>query len=132
MTFTLEQIRAAQTKVKTGADFPAYARELAQLGVTNYETFLGDGHTAFRGTENFHLESAPRDSLLEIAPISNADDFRSALKIHQAGQTDFPTFCLQAAEAGIEKWRVDLSGMTCTYFDKTGKEIVVEKIPMNL
>jgi hypothetical protein len=32
--FTLEQIQQAHKKVKSGADFPAYAQELTNMGVT--------------------------------------------------------------------------------------------------
>ena len=32
--FTLDQIREAHSRVKSGADFPKYARELTEMGVT--------------------------------------------------------------------------------------------------
>lgn len=35
--FTTEQIHAAHSKVKSGADFPNYIRDLKQLGVVYYE-----------------------------------------------------------------------------------------------
>ena len=41
MVFTVDQIKEAQAKVKTGADFPNYAKQLATIGVKFYETFLG-------------------------------------------------------------------------------------------
>jgi hypothetical protein len=34
--FTVEQIRAAHNKVKSGADFPAYIQEIKALGVSQY------------------------------------------------------------------------------------------------
>ncbi len=43
--FILDQIEAAHSKVKSGADFPEYIKELKQFGVTSYETFVSDGHT---------------------------------------------------------------------------------------
>lgn len=45
--FTVEQIKTAHSKVKTGADFAAYIQELKYIGVTYYETSLSDGHTDF-------------------------------------------------------------------------------------
>jgi uncharacterized protein YbcV (DUF1398 family) len=42
--------------------------------------------------------------------------------MHQQGKTDFPTFCKHAAETGVEKWRVDISQMTCTYLIKPAKK----------
>ncbi len=129
MAFTLNQIKEAQGKVTTGADFPRYAMELASIGVKFYETFVENGNTVFSGSENFQLESGVRGNSLKISVQSNSNMFIHALKIHQNGQTDFPTFCRQAAEAGVEKWRVDLSQMTCTYFNKAGDKMLVEKIP---
>lgn len=35
--FTAEQIKTAHRKVKSGADFPAYIKEIKVLGVTHYE-----------------------------------------------------------------------------------------------
>lgn len=40
--FTIEQIKAAHSKVKSGADFPSYIREIKQLGVTGYEVSVSD------------------------------------------------------------------------------------------
>lgn len=37
--FTVEQIKAAHSKVKSGADFPAYIQEIKSLGVTHYEAY---------------------------------------------------------------------------------------------
>jgi Protein of unknown function (DUF1398) len=34
--FKVEQIKAAHGKVKSGADFPSYIREIKVLGVTSY------------------------------------------------------------------------------------------------
>jgi hypothetical protein len=34
--FTIEQIKQAHVKVKSGADFPAYIKYLKQLGVRYY------------------------------------------------------------------------------------------------
>jgi uncharacterized protein YbcV (DUF1398 family) len=45
------------------------------------------------------------------------------------GKTDYLTFCNDCAKSGIEKWIVRLEEMTCTYYDKAGNDILVEKIP---
>ena len=39
--FTVEQIELAHSKVKTGADFPKYIKEIKQMGVIGFETLLG-------------------------------------------------------------------------------------------
>lgn len=40
--FTAEQIKAAHSKVKSGADFPSYIQEIKALGVTHYEAHVED------------------------------------------------------------------------------------------
>ena len=47
--FTLDQIKSAHSKVKSGADFPAYIREIKELGVTYYEAYVADGHVDYHG-----------------------------------------------------------------------------------
>lgn len=43
--FTVEQIKAAHSKVKSGADFPKYIRDIKQLSVHAFETWVIDSHT---------------------------------------------------------------------------------------
>lgn len=58
--FTLEQTKTAHSKVKSGADFPAYINDIKQLGVTGYETFVSDGHTDYYGTNDFKISTVAR------------------------------------------------------------------------
>jgi len=127
--FTVEQIKAAHSKVKSGADFPAYIQDLKKLGVTGYETFVSDGHTNYYGAAAYKTSSTARYDILKIAEESNAEQFKTDLKEHQKGKTDYPTFCKDCAKSGKEKWRVSIGKMTCTYYDKAGNEILVEGIP---
>jgi uncharacterized protein YbcV (DUF1398 family) len=127
--FTINQIKEAHTKVKTGADFPKYIQDLSELGTIAYITFVSDGHTQFVGKDSYTLVSEPKYGVLTIAEESKMDEFQSYLKQHQQGQSDYPTFCRQAAESGVEKWISDLVIMTCTYFDKKGNKILIETIP---
>ena len=64
-----------------------------------------------------------------IAGNCNAEEFKTGLKAHQQGKTDYPTFIKAAAEYGIEKWIVDMDKMSCTYYDKAGNKILTEQIP---
>lgn len=127
--FTLEQIRIAHAKVKSGADFPAYIREMKQLGVLQYETFVADGHTDFFGDNHYSISSPAKYDTLEIAAQSNEEMFKADLLAHQQGKTDYRLFCADCAKSGIDKWRVDINNMTCTYYDKNGTMILVEDIP---
>ena len=129
--FTVEQIKTAHSKVKSGADFPAYIQDLKKLGVTQYETFVADGHTDYYGANDFKTTSPAKYELLTVAEKSHIEQFKSDLKAHQNGKTNYPTFCNDCAKSGIEKWVVCMDKITCTYFDKAGNEILVEEIPQN-
>lgn len=127
--FTFDQIKEAHSKVKSGADFPAYIRELVQLGVTGYNTYVADGHTEYFGKGNYSIVTSPRYELLTIADKSNTPIFKNELKEHQQGKTGYPEFCKMSAETGVKKWSVDTQKMTCTYYDMYGNEIFSELIP---
>ncbi len=127
--FTIEQIEQAHKKVKSGADFPKYIQEIKELGVKSFETWVEDSHTEYFGENNFSIKSKSKYSDLIISENSNKEDFKTKLKEHQQGKTDYYTFCKDCAETGIQKWVVNLNEMNCIYYDKIENEILVEKIP---
>jgi uncharacterized protein YbcV (DUF1398 family) len=126
--FTLEQIQEAHAKARTGAEFPGHILTLIRLGIRGYCTFVGDGHTVYSGEET-EILSSPRYAALGISDQPDIPGFRKTLSIHQQGQTDYLTFCKQSAAAGVDNWVVDTQAMTCSYFDKNGVSLLVEKIP---
>ena len=127
--FTVEQIKAAHSKVKSGADFPMYIQAIKQLGVNAFETWVIDSHTEYFGKDGYQTKSKPMYENLVIAEKSDKVKFSNYLKIHQQGKTDYARFCKDCAETGIEKWFASLDEMTCTYYDKSGNKILVEQIP---
>ncbi|MCG2612345.1 DUF1398 domain-containing protein [Flavobacterium sp. SM15] len=127
--FTIDQIKNAHSKVKSGADFPNYVQDLIKLGVVFYETYVDDGHTDYYGKADYTASSSSKYKMLDIAAISNTEQFKSDLKAHQQGKTDYPTFCKDCAKSGVEKWVVNTERMTCTYYDKSANELLVERIP---
>ena len=127
--FTIEQIKEAHAKVKSGADFPNYIQDLIILGVKGYDTFVNDGHVEYYGVNNYSVISDDKYPEIKIEDVANKERFIELLTAHQHGQTDYITFCNQSGQCGIAKWRVDIMEMTCTYFDKSGNEILIEKIP---
>jgi len=127
--FTIEQIKTAHSKVKSGADFPNYVQDLLKLGVIYYETYVADGHTDYFGQQDFKISSEEKYDKLIIADNSNLSQFQTDIKAHQQGKTNYPTFCADCAKSGIEKWTVDMAIMTCSYYDKAGNEMLVEIIP---
>jgi uncharacterized protein YbcV (DUF1398 family) len=127
--FTEQQLKAAHSKVKTGADFPAYISEIKGLGLLRYEFWVDNGRTIYYGGNNHVIATEAKYPEQDISTKSSADELRHIIAIHQQGQTDFITFCRQVAEAGVEKWVIDTSLMTCTYYNLKNEVMVSESIP---
>ncbi len=127
--FTIEQIHEAMGKVRSGADFPKYVEDLREIGVTHYDNFVFDGQTDYYGENNFVLKGEAKYPEMKVNDHSSSEDLKNALAIHQEGETDYPTFCKQSAEAGVEKWVTDIENRTVTYIDKAGNVLLVESIP---
>jgi uncharacterized protein YbcV (DUF1398 family) len=126
--FTLSDISTAHAQVKSGADFPAYARSLIAMWVTAYDTYVSDGHAVYLGNPESITSPAKYDTLT-IANNCNREKFIERLKLHQSGGTDYMSFCQDCAENGIEKWTLDMSGHTCTYYDISRIPIHTEHFP---
>ncbi|MBN8860804.1 MAG: DUF1398 domain-containing protein [Sphingobacteriales bacterium] len=127
--FTVEQIKTAHSKVKSGADFPAYIKEIKSLGVTHYEAYVTDGHIDYHASDNYTATVPAKYEPLAISDTTKIEEFKAELLAHQQGKTDYLTFIKMCAETGIEKWEICMDKMTCTYYDKAGNEILVEQIP---
>lgn len=126
---TLEQIQEAQSKVKTGKDFPQLVSDLKDLGIRIFETQVATGETIFYDFENNQVTTPPLFEPLKISLVCQIAKFREILRTHQEGNSDFITFCQEVAEAGIDKWLVDVNKMKCIYFDRNGTLIFEEEIP---
>lgn len=127
--FSLEQIKKAHSKVKSGLGFPQYVQDLIKLGVTHYDTYVTNGHTDYYGLNGFKVSSEAMYANLIIAENPNSNQFTKDLKAHQQGKTDYLTFCNSCAESGINKWTVGMGTMTCTYYDQADNVILTEGIP---
>jgi len=127
--FTVEQIKAAHSKVKSGADFPSYIKDIKELGVTHYEAYVSDGHIDYHGANEHTAKVPAKYDPLVIAHASKDEEFKAELLAHQQGKTSFLTFIQMCATFGIEKWTISMEKMTCTYYNKAGNEVLVEQIP---
>ncbi len=122
-------MKAAHAKVKSGADFPHYIQEIKSYGLKSYTYSVTDGTITYYG-ESGHQVAAPAIYKPKtINPIASPDELRNIISIHQQGKTDFPTFCEQAAAAGVKQWVIDTERMLCIYEDTDGKALVAEPIP---
>lgn len=127
--FTAEQIKTAHAKVRSGADFPAYIKEISLLGVTHYEAYVTDGHIDYHGAAGHTVKLPAKYAPLIIAGIADTEAFKAELAAHQQGKTSFLSFIKACAALGIEKWAICMDKMTCTYYNKAGNEILTEQIP---
>lgn len=128
--FTLQQIHEVHSKVKTGADFPNYVRDMKLLGVLRYHAYVQDGHCEYQGENGYTISSAPLYDEKKITDIIIIESFTSNLKKHQQGLTDYFTFCEDCAVAGVTKWLMDLENNVCIYYDKQNREVLRENIPV--
>lgn len=62
--FTIEQIKAAHSNVKSGADFPAYIQDIKKLGVAAYDVFVADGHADYYGDNDYKTSSSSKPARL--------------------------------------------------------------------
>jgi uncharacterized protein YbcV (DUF1398 family) len=127
--FTIDQIHEALKKVKSGADFSQLVQDLKAIGVTRYDNYVADGRTRYYGTQNFVIDTGPKYPSMTLSDEGAAEKLKHSISVHQKGQTDYMTFCIQAADAGVEKWTTDMIEMTVTYFDKAKDRLVIEPIP---
>ncbi|TDQ09471.1 DUF1398 domain-containing protein [Pedobacter metabolipauper] len=126
---TLKQIEEAHSEVKSGAGFPAYIKQIKELGVKYYEVFVEDGRTEFLTKDGDKITAPSKYDRLIITDKYHGEQFKEDLKAHQQGKTDYFAFCSSSAKLGIEKWVVDTKDMNCTYYSKTGDIVLVENIP---
>lgn len=127
--FTVEQIKTAHSKVKSGADFPSYIKEIKALGVRHYETYVSDGHIDYQGAHGYTANEGAKYEQVFIANHPKTEEFKAQLLVHQQGKTDYLTFIAMCADTGIEKWAICMDKMTCSYYDKAGNLILIEEIP---
>ena len=127
--FTLQKIKAAHAKVKSGADFPAYVQEIKQLGLLHYDFLVKNGKTEYHGENGFQVNGEAIYAEKQISNHGSSLTLRQTITEHQQGKSDFLTFCQLVADAGVQKWVVDTQAMMCVYYDQAGNNMVAEPIP---
>lgn len=126
--YTIEQVQAAHSKVKSDADFPSYISEIKELGITRYETYVNDGSIHYHKAQYYTATTRAKYQPIKIADTANTEVFKTELLAHQQGKTGQLSFIKMCAETGIEKWETCMEKMTRTYYDKSGNKILEEQI----
>jgi uncharacterized protein YbcV (DUF1398 family) len=125
---TIEQINDLHARLGSARTFPEYVRALKALGVERYDSYLADGHSEYFGQSGQRVVSPPVHEVLPVAGASEREAFLQHLSRHERGETTYLEMSRGLAQSGIEKWTVDTAGMTMTFDDKAGKEMLVEQI----
>lgn len=126
--FTLAQINDIHERLGKRATLLEYLQALRAIGVRKYDSFLADGHSEYFGIDNQKIVSPPVHKKLTIANRSNREDLLRHLSLHNQDKTDYLEMSQGLADSGTEKWSFDTSKMTITYYDKEGREMLVEAI----
>ena len=126
--FTIENINRGYEQF-TGPDFPKLIAYFKDWGMVENTVDIQSGQVVYCSKSGQTLEKQGYQVTIPVSDRVNLDQFVTILRNHQAGQTDFPTFCQETAEAGIYKWVIDLEAMTCSFMDKAEQAVFVETVP---
>jgi uncharacterized protein YbcV (DUF1398 family) len=126
--FTLDQINDAHDRLGNAGTLAAYLRELNSIGVERFTSYLCDGHSEFFGSRGYSVESPAAHEALTVADASTRELFIEHLHLHSQQKTSYVEMSKGLANSGIEKWTMDTTALTVTYYDKAGIEMLVEKI----
>lgn len=128
VVFTIEQIQDLHNRLGKASTLREYALALQRLGIERYDSYLVDGHSEYFGQGGQRVVSPPEHEVLEVAATSQREMLLEHLGRHERGETTYLEMSRGLAESGIEKWTVDTGRMTMKFYDRAGKEMLVEQI----
>jgi uncharacterized protein YbcV (DUF1398 family) len=126
--FTIEHINDLPARLGSARTLPEYVQALKALGVERYESYLTDGHSEYFGQGGHRVDSPPVHEVLPVAETGQRETFLQHLRQHEQSLTTYLQMSRGLAQSGIEKWTVDTGRMTMTFYDKAGREMLVEQI----
>lgn len=128
LEFSLEAIQQAHSQY-TGVDFPKLIHQFKLMGMKTNTCDIQSGIVVYEHTngERIQVHGNPVDVPVHTNPSKTIA--KDVLQRHQAGETDFLTFCREIAAAGVCQWVIDLEQMTCSYVDLQDGVVIVEEIP---
>lgn len=103
-------------------------RALKELGVEWYDSHLADGHSEYFGQGGHRVVSPPVHEELPVAETGQREAFLQHLRQHERRETTYLEMSKGLARSGVEKWTVDTGRMTMTFYDKAGRELLVDRI----
>ncbi|MBO3065231.1 MULTISPECIES: DUF1398 domain-containing protein [Staphylococcus] len=128
MTFSLSAIHQAHQQY-TGVDFPKLFKAFKVMGITINTVDIQIGTTVYTHQNGEQIIDTGVKSTVPIAKHTDKEQVKEALVQHQAGETDFPTFCDAMAQSGVYKWHISIDAGTCAYINLNNEIVIIEQIP---
>jgi uncharacterized protein YbcV (DUF1398 family) len=125
--FAIDQINDLHERLGSAKTLAEYVRALKALGVERCDSNLADGHSEYFGQGGHCVVSPPEHDVLAVAETGQRETFLQHLRRHERRETTYLEMSRGLAQS-VEKWTVDANRMTMTFYDKTGREILVEQI----
>jgi uncharacterized protein YbcV (DUF1398 family) len=126
--FTIGQMNDLHARLGSAKTLAEYVRALKAIGIERYDSYLADGHSEYFGQDGQKVVSPAVHEVLAVAENGQRETFLDHLPRHEQRQTTYLEMSMGLAQSGIEKWTVDTDRMTMTFYDKAGKEMLVEQI----
>ncbi|MDR3746872.1 MAG: DUF1398 family protein [Acidobacteriota bacterium] len=121
--FTIEQINDLHARLGSARTLPEYVRARKALGVLPGRRPFGIARAG-----RPLVVSPPVHEVLPVAETGQRETFLQHLRQHERRQTTYLEMPTGLAQSGIEKCTVDTGRMTMTFYDKAGREMLVEQI----
>jgi uncharacterized protein YbcV (DUF1398 family) len=126
--FTIEHINNLHARLGSAKTLAEYVRALKALGIERYDSYLADGHSEYFGQGGYTVVSPPEHEVFPVAETGEREMFLQHLRLHERRETTYLEMSRGLAQSGIKKWTVNTGGMTMTFYDKAGNEMLVEQI----
>jgi uncharacterized protein YbcV (DUF1398 family) len=109
--------------------YPRIFHALKDAGVESYDADVASHEIIYRGHGESCVESSPHAAnQLAINASFDQDGVQRAIRRNQSKQSNFAQFLSEIAQAGIQRYRVDMNARTVTYIGIRAEEYV-EKVP---
>ena len=126
--FTLDQITNVHDRLGNAKTLFEYAKALNALGVMYADSYITDGHSEYFGKDGYVVKSPSYHQTFEVAENSNEETFHEYMELSEQGKIGYVEMSEGFAKSGVEKWTMDTSRATFTYYDKSGKQLLVEEL----
>ena len=126
--FTIEQINKAHDTSGNADTLLEYAKALKALGVTHYDSFVTDGHSEYYGNNGYTVTSPAYHEAFTISDTYDEAGFFDCLDLSEDGKIEYVDMSKEFARCGVEKWAMNTSDATFTYYDKAGNAVLVEDL----